>query len=106
MSADQQPPGPHRAEAVSGAIRYRVQEICRICGIDRGLVVALVTSGVVAPPAATAGDWIFSEVELLRLKRAWRLHRDLGVELDTLGLVLELLDEVERLRRQVGRGGD
>jgi hypothetical protein len=38
---------------------------------------------------------------LLRIQKAYRLHRDLDIHPASLGLILELLDEREALREEV-----
>ena len=79
---------------------YSLRELCRLCGTDRELIVEMVEHGIVQPRRSDA-EWRFSGVALVRLRRAVRLRRDLGVDLPGLALSLDLLDELEGLRRQV-----
>jgi chaperone modulatory protein CbpM len=77
---------------------YSLREVCVICGVDDDQVVALVSFGVIEPTAAPPAQWAFSEDALARSKKALRLRRDLGLDLPGLALVLDLLDEIDRLR--------
>ena len=103
MSADRAPGEAHAGEVVGATARYTLVEASRMSGVRSETIVTLVMVGVVAPSGPAPESWVFSDLELLQLQRAWRLHRDLEVALDSMPLVLELLDEVERLRRLVPR---
>ena len=103
MSADQVPGEAQSGEVVGATTRYTLVEASRMSGVRSEIIVTLVTVGVIAPDGPAPEAWVFTDLELLQLGRAWRLHRDLGVALDSMPLVLELLDEVERLRRLVPR---
>ncbi|MBA3935892.1 MAG: hypothetical protein H0X38_00365 [Planctomycetes bacterium] len=103
MSADQVPGEAQVGEVVGGTARYTLVEASRMSGVQSEVIITLVTVGVIVPSGPAPEAWVFSDLELLQLQRAWRLHRDLAVDLDSMPLVLELLDEVERLRRLVRR---
>lgn len=55
----------------------------------------------VRPSSDEAGEWIFSEVDVARVRLVADLRHDLAVPEDAMGLVLSLLDQVYTLRRQV-----
>jgi chaperone modulatory protein CbpM len=101
---DPQPPGAGpQVEIVSGERTYTLHEACLACGVGTTLLIELVEYGITAPQLPGRGDWIFSDRALLRAQKALRLRRDLGLELAGLALALDLLDEIERLRREVAR---
>jgi chaperone modulatory protein CbpM len=66
-------------------------------------VIELVEEGVVEPMGREPGDWSFRGTSLRRIRCARRLERDLGVNTAGIALVLDLLDEVERLRARLER---
>lgn len=66
-------------------------------------VVELVEEGVVEPMGREPGNWTFRGTSLRRIRCARRLERDLGVNTAGIALVLDLLDEVERLRARLER---
>jgi chaperone modulatory protein CbpM len=47
-----------------------------------------------------AAEWRFSGAQLRRARIALRLERDLGVNAAGVALALELLEELEQLRRE------
>ncbi|MDH4049559.1 MAG: chaperone modulator CbpM [Gammaproteobacteria bacterium] len=80
--------------------RFTLREICRAVDADRDFVQALVAEGVI-DPLDDSGDWHFHGEALMRACRAQRLMRDLDINLQGAALVLDLLDELERLRQDV-----
>lgn len=82
---------------------YSLPQVCAICGVHSERLVELVSFGIVAPAGGQPDQWRFNEPAVHRAKKALRLHRDFGLDQQGLGLVLDLLDEVERLRALVAR---
>ena len=80
---------------------YTLTEVCTICGVHAAGLRELVAFGIIAPAAEHPDRGRFSEAALHRAKRAVRLQRDLELAGQGLALALDLLDEVERLRRLV-----
>lgn len=62
-------------------------------------VTEIVEVGIVEPEVI-GGDWHFDEQVILLISRAARLHQDLDIDWGGVALALELLDEVEQLRRE------
>jgi chaperone modulatory protein CbpM len=99
-------------ELLDERLRFSLRDMCRICGVHAEFLVELVQEGVIAPSAepspppvrdALAGPhpWRFDGYAVVRVQRAVRLQQDLGVNLAGIALALELLDEIEALRRRV-----
>lgn len=79
-----------------------LDEISRTCAVQVGFIIELVEEGVIAPLAGSEPDrWRFSGAQRHHVTVAWRLQRDLGVNLAGATLALQLLDEVETLRAQI-----
>lgn len=79
-----------------------LDEISRTCAVQVGFIIELVEEGVIAPLAGSEPDsWRFSGAQGHHVTVAWRLQRDLGVNLAGAALALQLLDEVETLRAQI-----
>ncbi len=78
-------------------------EICEVCDVKSEIVIKLVEFGVVEPKGEVPEHWHFSLYELDRLKRARRLQHDLNVHIEAVGLVLDLVDELNLLRTKVAR---
>ena len=81
---------------------FSLEELCRICGVREELVVEIVEEGVVQPVGPSRAHWRFSGIAVTRIQRVIRLQHDFEVNLPGAALALELLEEIERLRR--GRG--
>ena len=78
-----------------------VDELCRLCAVDRTYIVELVEEGVLSVTQVEASEWRFSGEALRRARIAGRLRRDLEINLPGVALALELLEEIEQLRREV-----
>jgi len=78
-----------------------IEDLCRICSIERHHVVEFVEEGVLEVAAIDAPEWHFWGGALRRARIAVRLQRDLEVNLLGVALALDLMDEIERLRRDI-----
>lgn len=95
---------------VAGAIEVRestltLEEFAVACGAEVAWVVEIVEAGLVAPRQGAREAWRFDSPDLARARRAWSLRRDFDADLELAGLVLDLVDEVERLRLRLRRAG-
>jgi chaperone modulatory protein CbpM len=52
-------------------------------------------------PGGEPPDWAFAEIDVARVRLLRDLHHTLGVEEETLPLVLSLLDQIYDLRRML-----
>lgn len=78
-----------------------VDELCRLCAVDRTYIVELVEEGVISVTQIDATDWRFSGAAVRRARTALRLQRDLEINLPGVALALQLLEELDRLRREL-----
>jgi chaperone modulatory protein CbpM len=76
-------------------------QLCRACGTHADWVISLVEEGIIEPDGKEIRLWHFSGVSLVRVRSALRLQRDLGVNLAGIGLALDLMEELEKLRAQL-----
>jgi chaperone modulatory protein CbpM len=90
---------PLAGEILEYGIPFTVHELCRLCAVDRACIQALVEEGIVVAERDAEGDWRFSGGAPRRVRTALRLHRDLEINLAGVALALELLEELDRLRR-------
>ena len=74
------------------------------CGIEAEFVRLLVDEGLVQPVALQPA-WRFGGEELARVRRICRLQRDFEANLQSVAVMLDLIDEIERLRAQLQRAG-
>jgi chaperone modulatory protein CbpM len=74
------------------------------CGADIEFVRVLVDEGLVQPVAAQPA-WRFSGEALARVRRIRRLQRDFEANLQSVAVMLDLIDEIERLHARLHRAG-
>lgn len=76
-------------------------DLCRMCRVERTVILALVDFGILAPQGAFEEEWVFDQKGIQRAVRACRLERDLGLNTAGIALVLDLLEERSALLRQL-----
>ncbi len=86
------------AEAV---MYYDFTELCRITAVSDDFILELVAYGVLEPQGRTRQEWRFTHDQLRVCQRALGLQRDLDVNVPGIGLTLQLLQELEQLRKKV-----
>jgi chaperone modulatory protein CbpM len=74
-----------------------LQEVCRAYGVERSLVVSMVEHGIVN---LRRGE-VFDAAGITRLSKAARLYKDLNVNVQGIGVILDLLDELEAVRTRL-----
>lgn len=78
---------------------FNLCELCRLCDVSADYVIEMIEEGVLAPTGRVSKDWIFCGLDVRRVQIAVRLQQDLRVNLPGAALALELLEELEILRR-------
>ena len=78
-------------------------ELCRSCGVRAEWVVELVDEGLLEPEGAAPARWRLSAVSITRVRTAWHLQRDLGVNKAGIAVALNLMEERETLHQLVRR---
>ena len=74
------------------------------CGTEAEFIRLLVDEGLVQPVALQPA-WRFGGEALARVRRICRLQRDFDANLQSVAVMLDLIDEIERLRAQLQRAG-
>jgi chaperone modulatory protein CbpM len=84
---------------------FTLREVCERGDCHAEFIINLVNYGIIAPveEAEEALQWQFDVAALSRLQKAMRLQRDLNLNLPGLALSLDLLDEVNAMRRDMAR---
>lgn len=78
-------------------------ELCQRISVSFSDVREIVAQGIIVPTNADPDDWQFAPETAILAARAVRLHRDLQIDWPGVALVLELLDEVQQLKRENSR---
>ena len=81
---------------------YSIEEAARLAQLPRRLIVVYSRHGLVSPAVdPDLSGWYFDDEGIRTLRRIERLRSSLGMSLMAVKLVLELGQEVERLRQEV-----
>jgi len=75
----------------------KLQEVCEICRINQAYLEDLVQYDVITI-TVPLDQAVFDVVHLDRIKTALRLQRDLEVNMASIALIFDLLDELRDLR--------
>ena len=100
---------PSDDQALAGAIfeesaLLTLEDLSRMCAVDERHIVELVHEGVLSVVEIEATEWRFTGAALRRTRLALRLERDLEINLAGVALALDLMEELERLRRELKAG--
>lgn len=82
-----------------------LRDVCSLCGVHAEYVIEMVEEGIAEPLGRSPREWRFTGPMVDRLQRALRLQSQLGVNLAGAALALDLLDELDELRRALCRAG-
>jgi chaperone modulatory protein CbpM len=86
---------------VEDEVHMSIIELCHTINIEQEDLVAWVQEGILNPIGNSPVDWRFSGDALSRAKKALRLSRDLEINTPGIAMVLDLLDEISELRKQI-----
>jgi chaperone modulatory protein CbpM len=78
-----------------------VNDLACACGVEVEWVGRLVEVGIVSASGQQPAQWRFHSVDLRRALDARCLERNFGVGLDAAALILDLTQEVRRLKAQL-----
>jgi chaperone modulatory protein CbpM len=81
-----------------------LEDLSRMCSVDARHIVEFVEEGVLNV-IEIRSEWHFSGDALRRARLAVRLERDLELNLAGVALAVELIEELEQLRRQLKSRG-
>lgn len=82
-----------------------IDEMARACAVEPQWVIERVESGVLGDGSTYTTHWRFSSQDLRRARRIRQLERDFDAAPELAALCADLIEEVERLRGLVKRGG-
>lgn len=82
-------------------VRLSLEELCEICDISTETILDMIEEGLLEPHGRGPAEWRFRCYEVRRVHVALRLQQDLRVNLPGAALIIELLEELEELRRRM-----
>lgn len=81
-------------------VTLRVRELSERVALPETEVNEIVAYGIIEPRDSHAREWEFDPEAAEVAARAARLHRDLDIDWPGVALALDLLHEIEELRRE------
>lgn len=78
-----------------------LEELCRACGVEPVWVIHHVEEGLLDPLSGPSDHWRFTGSSLQRTRRMRALERDFDAVPELAALMVDLLEEVERLRSRL-----
>ena len=79
-----------------------LEELAQACDVEPEWITQLVAEGLLEP-TRTEPRWGFGGAALARTRRIHRLQRDFEASLPSVALMLDLLEEIDRLRSELHR---
>lgn len=69
--------------------------------IDEPILIEMVEYQLIIPTGSTPEDWRFNSECLRRAKMGMRFYRDLEVNFSGIALVLDLLEQIDKLEKRI-----
>lgn len=85
---------------LTGEYALALDDFAAACGSEAAFVRLLVDEGLLVP-VIEQPVWRFGGEELARVRRIRRLQRDFEANLQSVAVMLDLMDEIARLRAQL-----
>lgn len=80
---------------------FHIKELCDLSHAPTQLVIEMVEYGLLEPQGIRREEWRFTGPAVGRVKTVMRLQHDLDVNLPGAAVIIELLEELEQLRRAI-----
>ena len=80
---------------------FTLDELCQCCAVQDETIIAMVEEGMLSPVGSSPSEWRFTGKAQRHVEITLHLQRDLRVNLPGAALALELIEEIEMLRRQL-----
>lgn len=93
--------GSSRDAEVLGDAAFSIEEAARACGVEVAWLQERVEAGVLQV-RVESGEWRFDSVMLVRARRVARLETCFDADPQLAALTADLMEEVARLRKQLG----
>ena len=82
------------------SITMNLQDLCQQLQVSESFCIELVEYGIVSPGGDRPSQWTFDLDMMCLIQRALRLHSDLGMDWADIAIVVELIEEREKLRAE------
>ncbi|HET6644387.1 MAG TPA: MerR family transcriptional regulator [Fimbriimonadales bacterium] len=80
---------------------YTISIAARLCGVHPQTLRTYERQGLIAPARQNEKNRLYSDEDVVRVRQITRLTQDLGVNLAGVEVILNLLDRMEEMRREL-----
>lgn len=78
-----------------------LSELSQACHVNEEVIIEMVEEGLLEPEGKSVAKWQFNSSQLRRARSALRLQHDLNINFAGLAVILDLIEELQSLRRQM-----
>ena len=86
-------------------VALTVEDLARACAVETQWVVERVEAGLLGRTSVKTVEWRFVSADLARARRLAALERDFDANQELAALVVDLIEEVARLRGRLRAAG-
>jgi chaperone modulatory protein CbpM len=90
-----------RGQVIGEEVLLDLVEFATLCHVEQSLLVEMIEFGLLEPTGAQRGEWRLPAREVRRARTADRLRRDLGVNVAGVAVILELIEQRDRLESRL-----
>jgi len=88
-------------EILDENFEFSLADLCQCCTVQAETIIDMVEEGMLSPAGSSPVNWRFSGTAQRHVEITLHLQKDLRVNLPGAALALELMEELEQLRRQL-----
>ena len=82
-------------------VLYTTKAVCSNHKISNEILSDMVSWGIATPLGTSLQRWLFSQDDYDRIGCASRFNKDLDINVPGAAMALELLDELDKIRREI-----
>jgi chaperone modulatory protein CbpM len=86
-------------------VALTLEDLARACAVEPQWIVERVEAGLLTSASLTAVEWRFASADLARARRLAALERDFEANQELAALVVDLIEEVGRLKARLRAAG-
>ena len=86
-------------------VALTLEELAQACAVEPQWIVERVEAGILGDGSMHVTSWHFTSIDLTRARRMRQLERDFDAVPELAALMVDLLEEVERLKRRLKAAG-
>lgn len=86
-------------------VALTLEDLARACAVESQWIVERVEAGLLGSASLKSVEWRFASADLVRARRLAALERDFDANQELAALVVDLIEEVGRLRGRLKAAG-